>query len=92
MSSARMTDEELVAVIRGEMQPTPDQLRDAAGELHHRRKVGREYGRRAKEVERLRWACELLVAKVEALSTRIAQEDATAAKEAVLAAKERADG
>ncbi len=69
MNDARLTDDELVAVIKGEREMTVAQAKDAAGELHHRRRVGRDYGRRAKEIERLRWMTETLVKKVEHLAT-----------------------
>ncbi len=57
---------------------TPDEIQWLCEELLSRRKNDRLDSRRAKQVQKLKWAAELLLTKIDALAKRDADEAAIA--------------
>jgi hypothetical protein len=75
LSVANIPDEALIEIIKGDRTVTTVELEELADELLKKRRILRRDSRRAEELRRLRWSCELLIQKVEKIPERIEERE-----------------
>jgi hypothetical protein len=70
----KISDEELVAAIKGDLLLSREQTDSVLDELLRARRLFRADSRRAEQVRRVRWAVENLLVKVERMGDRVMDE------------------
>jgi len=70
-----VSDEQLIAIARGELDPIPEFCKSMADQLlKHRRRL-RHDSRRAEQIKKLRWGIEHILSKMEHLTIAVRAEE-----------------